>query len=75
MISKTLSKLPPTKVVLERLQHLRIPVVTGFPFGHRSSHNHPLPLGTQVRLDANHGFLEFLEALRNPGIGGQAVTQ
>lgn len=48
-------------VVLERLETLGVPIVTGFPFGHESGRNAPLPFGAMARLDADAGALEFLE--------------
>lgn len=43
-------------VLKERLLPLKIPVVTGLPFGH-VPHNATLPVGAQVTLDAEHGDL------------------
>ena len=43
-------------VLKERLLPLKIPVVTGLPFGH-VPHNATLPVGARVTLDANHGEL------------------
>lgn len=51
------------EVVLERLGALGVPVVTGFPFGHASDRNAALPVGSVVRLDAEHGLLTLLEPL------------
>ena len=48
-------------VVVERLQTLGIPVVTGFPFGHDPSEHAALPVGTRVRLNADDCTLTFLE--------------
>ncbi len=47
-------------VFRERLLPLRVPVVTGLPFGH-VSHNATLPVGLRVRLDANNRELALLE--------------
>ena len=47
-------------VVVERLQPLGIPIVTGFPFGHDSVRNAALPFGTMVRLDADNVTLTLL---------------
>ncbi len=49
------------QVLVERLADLRIPIVTGFGFGHDRVHNEALPVGTRVRLDADNGALAFLE--------------
>jgi muramoyltetrapeptide carboxypeptidase len=43
-------------VLKERLLPLKIPVVTGLPFGH-VPHNATLPVGAQVTLDAERGEL------------------
>ena len=43
-------------VLQERLLPLKIPVVTGLPFGH-GLHNATLPVGAQVMLDAGRGEL------------------
>jgi len=43
-------------VLKERLLPLKIPVVTGLPFGH-VPHNATLPVGAQVTLDAERGDL------------------
>ena len=43
-------------VLKERLLPLKIPVVTGLPFGH-IPHNATLPVGAQVILDAERGDL------------------
>ena len=48
-------------VVVERLEPLGIPVVTGFPFGHDETRNVALPFGARVRLDADSCTLEFLD--------------
>ena len=48
-------------VIVERLQTLGIPVVTGFPFGHDPTEHAALPVGTRVRLDADDCTLTFLE--------------
>lgn len=47
-------------VLRERLLPLKIPVVTGLPFGH-VPHNGTLPVGIKVELDANRGELNFCE--------------
>jgi len=44
------------EVLQERLFPLKIPVVTGLPFGH-VPHNATLPVGAQVTLDAEYGDL------------------
>ncbi len=49
------------EVLRDRLGRLRIPVATGFPFGHIPD-NWTLPLGVRARLDADAGTLELLEA-------------
>lgn len=51
------------EVMLERLGMLGVPVVTGFPFGHAPEAHAALPVGSVVRLDAEHGFLTMLEPL------------
>lgn len=48
-------------VVTARLLDLRIPVVTGFAFGHDNVRNQALPIGTMVRLDADNATLTCLE--------------
>ena len=48
-------------VVVERLEGLGIPVVTGFPFGHDFLHNAALPHGSMVELLADAAALYFLE--------------
>ncbi len=48
-------------VVVERLQPLGIPVVTGFAFGHDETRNAALPFGTMARLDAGECTLSLLE--------------
>lgn len=48
-------------VVRERLSPLRVPVVTGLPFGHIEM-NATLPVGAMARLDADKGDLEIIEA-------------
>jgi len=55
-------------VVVERLQRLGVPVVTGFAFGHRPTSNAALPFGTYVQLDADNCTLRFPEpaAIRDP---------
>lgn len=45
-------------VLKERLQPLRIPVVTGLPFGH-VPYNATLPIGVQAILDGNRGELSI----------------
>lgn len=49
------------QVVVERLETLGVPVVTGLPFGHDPSHNAALPFGARVRLDADNCTLICLE--------------
>jgi muramoyltetrapeptide carboxypeptidase len=48
-------------VLEERLSPLRVPVVTGLPFGHQPL-NATLPVGVRARLDATCGDLVILEA-------------
>ncbi len=48
-------------VVVERLETLGVPVVTGFPFGHDSGRNAALPFGARARLDADNCTLTLLE--------------
>jgi muramoyltetrapeptide carboxypeptidase len=48
-------------VIVERLQRLTVPVVTGFPFGHRPESNKALPFATFVQLDADNCTLCFPE--------------
>lgn len=48
------------EVLQERLLPLKIPVVTGLPFGH-VPHNATLPVGAQVTLDAEQGDLLVTE--------------
>ncbi len=48
-------------VVKERLSSLRVPVVTGLPFGHVDL-NATLPVGVKARLDGNEGDLIITEA-------------
>jgi muramoyltetrapeptide carboxypeptidase len=49
------------EVLQERLLPLKIPVVTGLPFGH-VPHNATLPVGVQAELDAQAGELRLLES-------------
>jgi muramoyltetrapeptide carboxypeptidase len=49
------------EVLQERLVPLRIPIVTGLPFGH-VPHNATLPVGVRAELDANRGELRLLES-------------
>ena len=49
------------EVVKERLSSLRVPIVTGLPFGHVDL-NATLPCGARVLLDANRGDLIVTEA-------------
>jgi muramoyltetrapeptide carboxypeptidase len=51
------------EVVLERLERLGIPVVTGFAFGHDAVRNAALPFGTAACLDASAATLSFSEPL------------
>jgi muramoyltetrapeptide carboxypeptidase len=53
------------QVVVERLETLGVPVVTGFTFGHDPHRNAALPFGARVRLDADACSLEFLEPVTN----------
>jgi muramoyltetrapeptide carboxypeptidase len=48
-------------VLNDRLLQLKVPVVTGMPFGH-VSHNATLPVGVRAELDANLGQLRLLES-------------
>jgi muramoyltetrapeptide carboxypeptidase len=48
-------------VVKERLGALRVPVVTGLPFGHVDL-NATIPVGTKARLDGNKGDLIITES-------------
>jgi len=47
-------------VFRERLLPLKVPVVSGLPFGH-IPHNATLPIGVRVTLDANSGDLRLTE--------------
>jgi muramoyltetrapeptide carboxypeptidase len=49
------------EVLRERLLPLRVPVVTGLPFGH-VPHNATLPIGVSAELDGDSGELRLLEA-------------
>ncbi len=49
------------EVVVERLEGLGVPVVTGFEFGHERRRNVALPFGRMARLDADNACLECLE--------------
>jgi muramoyltetrapeptide carboxypeptidase len=48
-------------VLKERLLPLKIPVVTGLPFGH-VHHNATLPVGARVTLDAENGDLSVIQS-------------
>jgi muramoyltetrapeptide carboxypeptidase len=48
-------------VIAERLSSLRVPVVTGLPFGHVDL-NATLPVGAKARLDGDNGDLIITEA-------------
>ena len=48
-------------VLKERLLPLKIPIVTGLPFGH-VRHNATLPVGATVQLDGTQGDLSVIEA-------------
>jgi muramoyltetrapeptide carboxypeptidase len=48
-------------VIKERLLPLKIPIVTGLPFGH-VPHNATMPVGAEAILDAENGDLLFLDA-------------
>ncbi len=50
-----------TDVFRERLLPLKIPIVTGLPFGHVAM-NATLPVGVRATLDANRGRLQLDEA-------------
>ena len=62
-------KIPPTgeytqssaDVIAERLADLKVPVVTGLPFGHVAM-NATLPVGAKAKLDGNNGDLIITEA-------------
>lgn len=47
------------EMLRDRLSDLRIPIVSGLPFGHEPP-NAALPVGTFAQLDGNAGTLEFL---------------
>lgn len=47
-------------VFCDRLLPLKVPVVTGLPFGH-VPHNATLPIGVQATLDGNRGILALTE--------------
>lgn len=49
------------EVLRDRLLPLKIPIVTGLPFGHVPT-NATLPVGIRAELDANHGALRLLES-------------
>jgi len=49
----------PAEVLRDRLQDLKVPCATGFPFGHIAE-SWTLPLGVPARLDADAGTLELL---------------
>lgn len=49
------------EVLRERLLPLKIPILSGLPFGH-VPHNATLPVGVQARLDAQRGELLLLES-------------
>jgi len=49
-------------VIVERLAHVGVPVVSGFPFGHEAE-NWAIPVGRKVALDARLGTVTFLEGL------------
>lgn len=48
-------------VIQDRLLPLKVPIVTGLPFGH-VPHNAMLPVGANVVLDANRGALSLAES-------------
>ena len=48
------------EVLRDRLQELKIPIVSELPFGHDGA-NAALPVGQQVRLDADGGSLEVID--------------
>jgi muramoyltetrapeptide carboxypeptidase len=50
------------QAVIERLEGLGVPIVTGFPFGHDPHQNAALPFGALVRLDADNAALECLQS-------------
>ncbi len=49
-------------VIKERLLPLKIPVVTGLPFGHLR-HNATLPVGARASLDGNKGDLQIIQGV------------
>jgi muramoyltetrapeptide carboxypeptidase len=51
-------------VLAERLLPLKVPVVSGLPFGHVPT-NATLPVGGRVRLDADHGDLIITQPVVN----------
>lgn len=48
-------------IVEERLSRLGVPIITDFPFGH-ALNMLTLPLGVKVRMDADAGTVQYLEA-------------
>lgn len=54
-----------SEVLAELAAATGLPCAGGFPIGHGPV-NHPVPLGTRVRLDAGARMLEFLEAPAGP---------
>ena len=50
------------QAVLERLESLGVPVITGLAFGHDPHQNAALPFGTLARLDADNATLEVLQS-------------
>lgn len=54
------------QVVVERLAPLQVPLLGGFPFGHRPGENAALPFGSRVRLHVDQGLLEMLEPVFEP---------
>ena len=49
------------EVFKDRFEGLGIPVAKGFPIGHES-HNATVPIGIKAELDADKGYLKFLES-------------
>ncbi len=48
-------------VMTERLHHLDVPIVAGFPAGH-GRNEVVLPMGVEVEVDAEASFLNICEA-------------
>jgi muramoyltetrapeptide carboxypeptidase len=52
------------EVLRDRLGDLNLPIISGLPFGH-DGENAALPVGVRVKLDGDHGHLEFLPPERS----------